>query len=132
MSIEASVNDKLRLVRWADASVDQLTADYDAVRLDVTEEGGRAAQLIVFNHMGCRWEGHWDESIIETAEATQSSQWLEATLGSVKARYGEQPEPGGGTRQIGAPWFHLTVRFIDGAEIAVLGQQLEVNFHQGE
>lgn len=128
MVLDVSLVDSLRLVRWADASVDQLVADYDAVKLTVTEDNGRTAQLVIPNHIGCRWDGHWDENIVGNAELMESSEWLTATLKNVSRRYGDQPEPGGGVRRLDLPWFNLIVTFIDGATISVLGHKLEVSF----
>jgi len=120
--------ENLNSVCWADSSLERIIADYDGVLLEVTEDGGRMAQLVVSNHISCRWDGHWDENIIESADLTESSPLLNETMNSIRRRYGEHPEPGGGKRDISSSWFHLTIRLIDGAQIEVLGQRLEVRF----
>jgi len=70
--------------------------------------------------------GHWDESILDGIELSERDAAIEQAVQHVRERYGDQPGPGGGVRELSGPWLVLRLRFIDGTAIQVVAQRLEL------
>ena len=70
MSGHSSSGTVLEQVLWPDATLESVTADYDAVTLRVRETSGKIRTICCEGYIGYAMYGFWDEVIIERAEIT--------------------------------------------------------------
>ncbi|MHB0916121.1 MAG: hypothetical protein ACYC4M_10670 [Thermoleophilia bacterium] len=116
----------LKQVRWADSSIERLTADYDSVTITITESSGRKLSVRFLSHIALIYPWHWDENIIDSCHVLSESPLIDTTLNKIVVVYGDNPEKGGGTREFGGPWCHYSVHLEDGAKIEIVAQDVEL------
>jgi len=75
-------------IRWADAELQRVTVDYDAVVLRVRESDGKVRTLRAEGHIGYSLVGFWDEVIIVRAELSHTHPGLDASGESLQRRPG--------------------------------------------
>lgn len=108
-------------VLWADARVEQLIFDFDAVTLHITEDTGRRVLLRCEGQIGFHVDWFWDEMIIERAELLSSDPRLDACI----ARLPSGADTGNEARDQ-RQWLALRVHLIDGCEIEVFAARFQV------
>jgi hypothetical protein len=122
-----TIMQKMSVVRWEDAGIDELLVKYDSVILRLTESSGRHVGVKFDSHIALNWSGHWDENIVESCSVLTESKEISAALEMVRTAYGENPDHGGGIRNFAGPWFSFSIRMTDDCSvISIVFQGLNV------
>ena len=112
---------------WPDATLDRMTADFEAVTLFVTEANGQARQVRCEGHVSFAVVGFWDEVIIERANLFDEHPAIEAAWSAIRRRLGQQPDDTGNAARNQRRWSCLVIRFIDGCELTVVASSFTVS-----
>lgn len=112
---------------WADAELESVTIDYDAVVLSLTETAtGKTRCVRCEGYVGYQLLGFWDEVVVESAALVENHDFLSECLSKIQKRYpGGPPNTGQPARNEGR-WALLTVRLSDGAELLVAANRFMV------
>lgn len=109
----------LDAVLWPDATLEQMTADYEAVVLRIRESTGRVRMLRCEGHIGYGLCGFWDEVVIERAELRSEHPLIERCVDSISRRLGpgwiESGNEQRNTRQWQVLVVHLSARPVSAA-----------------
>lgn len=107
-------------IAWADAELESVTIDYNAVVLSLIEtQTDRACDVRCEGYIGYQLLGFWDEVVVESATLVKEHAFLSQCLTAIRGRYpGGLPTTGQPARNEGN-WSLLTVRLSDGAELLV-------------
>ncbi len=109
-------------IRWPDAELERLTADYDTVDLLLTESSGRALKVCARGFTSLSWHGVWDEVVVESARFESEGPLIDAA----NRRRASAVDSGSPWRNRGQ-FRMLIVRFIDGAELQLVASTFDVS-----
>ncbi len=113
-------------VLWPDATLEQVTIDYDAVSLRVRESTGRARLIRCEGHIGFGLFGFWDEMIIESAEMSTKHPAIERCTSSISRRLGEGWIDSGNEQRNARDWVALIVHLSDGCCLEIVATRFTV------
>jgi hypothetical protein len=113
-------------VRWADAELQGVSIDYDAVSLRVRESCGSMVVLRAEGYIGYKLVGFWDEVVIVRAEVTADHLGLDECARSIEQRLGPRWLDSGSDSRNRRDFFALLVHFSDGSVLEVYAAQLRV------
>jgi hypothetical protein len=110
-------------VLWADASIESLSADYDAVVLRIKESTGTQRVVRCEGYIGYALCGFWDEVIVSRARLLDTHPAIDSALESLSDRFGSHFGDSGNALRNTRNWRALVVELSDGAslEIAAVG-----------
>jgi hypothetical protein len=111
---------------WSDATLDRVSADYDAVTLFVTQTNAQARQVRCEGHVSFGVTGFWDEVIIERADVFDEHPAIEAAWTAITRRLGQHPQDTGNMARNQRRWSCVVIRFIDGCELTVVASSITV------
>jgi len=116
----------LATIRWADAELQSVTVDYDAVVLRVRESAGSVRTLRAEGYIGYKLVGFWDEVVIDRAELCDTHPGLDACVDSIERRLGASWLDSGNVARNGRRWFALLLHLSDGAVLEVFAARVLV------
>jgi hypothetical protein len=119
-----SLSELLGQIRWADASIEDIHIDYEAVTLRVAQEDGKVSTLRAEGYIGCSLVGFWDEMIIERAEVVEKHAGLAACVDLVRRRQGASWSDTGSEARNSRHFFALLVHLIDGSVLEIFAARL--------
>lgn len=109
----------------ADASLERIELDYDAVRLFVTETNGDRKTITCRGHIGFQIAGFWDEVIIDSMAILKDHPFLIAAKDRcARTPTGELAPSGNPARNEGTMEL-LRVLLIDGCEVLIVAAAFE-------
>lgn len=116
---------------WTDWALTKMECTFDEVV--VTIQAVPHEYTISFrcvDHIGVKYIGHWDESIIEDITVEDRGELIEESLNIVRELYGSSPiYPG--TRRLDDPYVQMNIRLIDGNTISIACKSIEIIEPQG-
>jgi hypothetical protein len=115
---------ELGKIRWADAEVQGVAIDYDAVSLRVKESNGAVRTLRAEGYIGYALAGFWDEIVVERAEIADEHPGLNACLESLRRRLGASWLDSGNEARNGRAWSAILVHFSDGSVLEVFAARV--------
>jgi hypothetical protein len=113
----------LSQIRWADASLESVTLDYDSVVLTVAEDRGQTWRVACDGFIGQEIVGFWDETIIETVRLAEDGDLLRRAFRQLESR--AQLPSGSPARNL-ADAFQMDVVLIDGCVFSVVAKAIRV------
>lgn len=113
-------NESLESVLWADSTVEEISIDYDAVNILVSESSGIRKTIICEGYIGYQVIGFWDELIVESGSVVFDHPFIVHCLESIHARYKNLLPPTGNITRNKCIWRALQIILIDGTEIVTV------------
>lgn len=107
-------------VLWPDATLEQVTVDYDTVVLRIRESTGTERTIRCEGHIALGLEGFWDEVIIEHAELVSKHPTIERATSSISRRFGTSWLDSGNEERNSRRWLALIVHLADGCSLQVV------------
>jgi len=117
----------LRDVVWADALLERMSVDYDAVTLVIVEANGHERRVRCEGHLSVSMIGFWDEMIIESAELHKAHPSIDAAVAAIGVRLGANRDASGNSARNRGVWECLVVRFGDGCELTIVAAEFHVS-----
>jgi hypothetical protein len=112
-------------VLWADAEIQALEVNYDAVVLSLRESTGREVALRCVGHIGVLVEGFWDEMVIASADLVAAHPFMDRCFASLKERLGDDLPPTGSPARNSLEFSTLVVHLGDGAQLLCTASEFE-------
>jgi len=109
-------------IYWPDSHLNSLRIDYDLVRIDVTEFGGRERVLLAAGPIGVEQVGLWDEVIIEMATVSDDHAFAARCWSDIQRRHQDAFDSGSPSRN-GRRFQTLEITFQDGSALRVAAAQ---------
>lgn len=131
MSLEINKDnniDKINNINWHDWTFDDFKIDYDIVLVRVTDDLDWSAIFYCKDFIGFSFIGHWDESTIESISVKANGTLIDESIHVIKKLYGDNPQPGGGTKKIDDSWYQINIKLIDGNIIKIVSKEIRVEF----
>jgi hypothetical protein len=107
-------------VLWPDASIESVTADYDAIVLRLRESTGRQRVVRCEGYIGYALQGFWDEVIVSSARLMDQHPSIDRALQSLQGRLGSALGESGNVLRNTRDWKALIVELLDGASLEIV------------
>jgi hypothetical protein len=117
-------------VLWADAELESLSCDYDAVRITLRETTGRLVTVQADGPIGFELSGLWDEVIVERGQLLPDDTFSQRCWLAVQHRLGSDVPDSGSAARNTRRFTTLVVRLIDGAELRVAAAEFSTDAEQ--
>ena len=106
--------ERINNINWADWTLENIQIDYEKIVISISDDSSNVSAINLKDYIGFYYVGHWDESVIEDINIQSKGDLVDTSLGTIKKLYGENPLPGGGTKQLDDDWLQLNINLIDG------------------
>jgi hypothetical protein len=111
-------------VSWADAELENISIDYDEIKISLLEFASRQVRVIrCHGYIGYQLLGFWDEVVVETLDVVDNHGFLLCCKENLSNRYPNGLPTTGQSYRNNRVWSVLVVGLSDGTELLVAANE---------